>query len=384
MNWGLILGIGGLALMLLAVVAVGSWAFFGRGSDGEGGGGGDGGGNPPPRSVDLAYVPADCSLAVVIHPQRFLPSPLWDPLRKDDKLLDDLTKQYGIDPRKVDQVVLLLDPVAEEKLAHTTGYIIRPSEPADAKELLARVLPEAKTADFEGKTYHTLASKRFGGTLAGYAADERTLLLAPEPVLKKMLGDKSPKSPLRDRLALADLGHDLLAVYALDETDPPRLGKTTRQGLADLLKPYVKDAESLDPEKLPFQVRSATLTLDLSGDTFARLEVEVVDEKAAEQVEKSAKAAIDLARDKGRRKTWFKRVPKDLVGPLGAALDERCDDIIVRRDGARVSLSVKPPTNLGDLLVKAAPLLRDKKGEGEPRPGRRRDDDGRDSTTGPG
>ena len=70
--------------------------------------------------------------------------------------------------------------------------------------------PESKTTAIEVVYAHTIDEPMMPN--ARYLPDNKTMIVAREPLLKKMMDAKQAKSPLLDRLAAIEGKHDLMAV----------------------------------------------------------------------------------------------------------------------------------------------------------------------------
>ncbi|HEV3262379.1 MAG TPA: DUF4339 domain-containing protein, partial [Gemmataceae bacterium] len=96
------------------------------------------------------------------------------------------------------------------------GVILRFVEAVDGKQLLARNLKEVEEKTFTGKKYYrSTREKLAGAALAGYVADDRTVLWAPEPTLHKMLASSAAEGPLIERLRDVDPDDEATGVFVL-------------------------------------------------------------------------------------------------------------------------------------------------------------------------
>src|SRR5207244_13299305 len=59
---------------------------------------------PDGKGLDLSYIAADFNAAAVLHPRRILKSPLARAV--PDAILDEMVRESGIDPRKVEQAIV--------------------------------------------------------------------------------------------------------------------------------------------------------------------------------------------------------------------------------------------------------------------------------------
>ena len=70
---------------------------------------GGGGANKPSNGLDLSYITSDFIGAQIIHPKRFFDSPMLKDLPPPKALLATMIEQFGVDPRKLEQVIILID-----------------------------------------------------------------------------------------------------------------------------------------------------------------------------------------------------------------------------------------------------------------------------------
>jgi hypothetical protein len=218
--------------------------------------------------------------------------------------------------------------------------ILRFADPVDGKQLLGKVLKGLREAKHQDKVYYVGPDEEglLGQPMAGYVADDRTLLLAPEPVLQKMLSAAAEKSPLIDRLRQADANDDLTAIVALE---PNRkllnaLGGTTRA----LLPPPLAEAATL-PNRLVW----VTATAKLDGNPLAQVTFEADNEESAQAVEKLVQAGLVQARQvypEGRA-ALVAQLPPATVPALLGVMDQLYGGVHVTRAAARVSVTVDRP-----------------------------------------
>src|SRR5947199_83075 len=76
---------------------------------------------------------------------------------------------------------------AAEEPTPLPGAIIRFAEPTNGKQILTRLLKGLREERRDGKTYYRSSTGEaiLGLPLAGAVPDERTVLVAPEPILRK-------------------------------------------------------------------------------------------------------------------------------------------------------------------------------------------------------
>src|SRR5262249_8318371 len=144
----------------------------------------------------------------------------------------------GVDPRKIERAIVLIDPMPGGNVAFLPAFIVQFAEPVDGAALVAKALEGAEKTTFEGKEYYR-GKNRTAARLHDCAcvAGDRTILAGAEPTLQKMLIAKDAQSPLRDRLPQVDLKHDLVVAFVMDQAErKDKTLPTVRQALGEILK----------------------------------------------------------------------------------------------------------------------------------------------------
>jgi predicted Zn finger-like uncharacterized protein len=327
------------------------------------------GGEPTKPAFDARFVAPDFVAAVVVNGRQSLASPLLKSLLPDD-LLARLTVLTGIDPRKLERALVFAEPFPGGNVAFFPGFVFRFSEPVDGQAAMKGLLAEMEPATFQGKAYFTSKQDKMAGVpTAAHVADDRTVLLAPETTLKKMLqaGD-APKGPLVEQLNRTDLKADVVATLVVQPVRKEAVQIVKENKLAEGLPPSLAGAE-----KLPEKVRAVTLALSFDGDPLLKVTLEAEDDAAAAEVE----ALAGKARDELKllypemRKDLAAALPPDLAQPVASVADQLPDGLAVSRSGREVVLSLKAPRGLAELGPKLEPLARETFGGGgaPPKPG---------------
>jgi Leucine-rich repeat (LRR) protein len=318
-----------------------------------------GNGSSGKKTLDVAFVHRDFNGAVVLHPQRMLGTPLLKSVSQQDKLFEFPVKAFGVDPRKIEQVIFLVDPYGAGSAPVLGAGIFRFSEAVDGKKILKQVLLEGGEETLQGKTYYR--QKNVGQLvpevrLCGHVANDRTLVVAPELTLQKMLLAKEEKSPLIDALRAIDVENDVVGVFAMTEQ--------ARKLMGEQLKPLKgKDLAGMEEvTDLHDHLKSMTFALNLSGDTLLKVDLEGKDEKSATVLHGLAQKGHNFA------KLVYPEVRKRLqdpgsseqTQPVFAVLDEVFGNtgIKVDKDGLRTIVRVPTPKGLAELPRKLEPLLK--------------------------
>jgi len=306
--------------------------------------------NAAPRPLTdaaLKLVAPEFAAALVLHPSRLAKSPLLADLPQD-KLLAGPIQFVGCDPRQVEQLVLLIEPLPGGNVAFFPAAILRFPGKVDGKPLLGKMLQHTEEADFEGKKY--LQSKKHQMArvpICGYVIDDSTLAIAPEPTLKLMLAPNKLARPLADRLTKTKLDHDLVVVAVA----PPLrkklelLKQNAPKGKDDNLNQIAPFVEGLE---------SATLTLDLSGADFLRVSMDAKDAAAVGTLYDQMKQGLDQGKQAyaAQRKDLQAALPPMLSAAAVQVLDQLMDSAALNKKGTQILFELKRPKGMEELFKK--------------------------------
>jgi hypothetical protein len=299
---------------------------------------------PAGGPVEAKYVTPTFVAAVVFEPARL------DKAAKDAglpaaevwKVIEGFS---GTEVKQFERVTFLVEPFPGGNVAFMPAFVLRYPAGTDARKQLAPLLggdvTEAKVGDiaYVRSTKYKLAKVE----MAGYAIDDRTLLVAAWPTLEPMLkpgGEKDKDRALAAELAKADLAHDAVVIF----TPAPALKR-----IAELEK------ESGKPTDMPYykEVKAAlertaaiTITLDLGKETLIRAEFRCDNAAGAGVVHDTLKDLL------GKAKEAYPAVRKDLekqfdfAKPLLLILDETVNNHKLTKDGNTVVLTVARPKEL--------------------------------------
>jgi hypothetical protein len=316
------------------------------------------------KQLDLTYVAADFDAAVIVHPARLLERPFVAKIL-EDKQIAGFFKAVDVDPRKIERVIVLLDPFPAGNVSVLPGFIAQFTEPVDGAALISRVLEGAEKKTFEGKEYYwgknqTAANKH----VCACVADDRTILAGLEPTLQKMLIAKDAESPFKKRLPKVDLNHDLVGAFVMDQAErKDKSMPTVRQALGEILK---QNKDTIPPnfegaDKLGEQLAAVTLALDFGGDNLLSIDLEAVDEKAADSLNGLAKNGFDTLKFivPSAKKELIKDKSPDDAAQLSALIDDLVNGFTIQREGLHVQLAIKMPKQFPDLAEKYGLKLKD-------------------------
>lgn len=210
-----------------------------------------------------------------------------------------------------------------------------------------------KNKTYLGKNYVCVSgSEIFGIAQALCRADERTLLIAPETTLRKMLaaGGKA-SSPLIERLDRLDLACDMNLVVV----------PGPYQAYFDAVSKVSHEAPEI-PGMAPSLIKvvallarapSAAVHLNFDRDPFVKVALETVDESTAADLDKELKATIDFYKDlyPKMKGAFLEGAPPEME----KALDALVADIESGHQDNEVTLTVKRPPGMKELVTTLIP-----------------------------
>lgn len=155
--------------------------------------------------LDTTYVPGNAALLLIVRPAQFMAAPISQLLP-----LEAVTaagrQSFGVDAAEIDEVIIFAD--VSNPLAPAGGAIVKFKNPFRASTLSPQVRPMVQLSEFNGKKYWQSSVPMLPSF---YGPNNKTLLVAPDPVLRKMVETSAqPKNgPLLDRIREVPAGSDL-------------------------------------------------------------------------------------------------------------------------------------------------------------------------------
>lgn len=284
--------------------------------------------------LELGYVPPDAALGVVAQPRRVLTAPDMEMLPIE--VITAAGKQHlGFDPAEVEQVVLVaLAPVLG--MPPQVGVAIRFANPVCQDGVLPMLAQVTVPADLDGKPYRRGANPMMPSI---FQPDGRTLLVAHDELLRKMLANhaKPAPGPVSRLLGKMEGPPDVAAVLYFDP-------------IRDLVSMAVRQAPLPPPlagvEKIPELVSSVEAQATFLGENAMSLTVRARDEAAAKELE----ATIDRLMAEARR-----AIDAEMAKEAARSDDpvQRAANQYSRRLADRMLTSVRPQRT-GDSLTLAA------------------------------
>jgi len=302
---------------------------------------------------DLTYVVPEFFMALIVHPQRITQAPVLADLPQDD-FLRPLLEAADYDPRKVHRLMFLYTPRVfyAPGLGDRRALVIRSAVPLYVKGRVEGLWEEVNEVVVAGKPCWATPLPD-GRVLAAHFADDQNTVLAPTGLMEKVLKPGRKKGLLADRLDGMRLG-DVTVVAVLD---PIRDELKGMLGFADrdpsVPPPVLQMIRALD------DLSAAVLTVDLRGNTLARIDLYAKDATGAGRLAVAAEQNVALAKQMftQNRQRLSEQMPPKLAGSILGLAEQTLEGISVRRDAERVTLSVIRPDGLDEAVKTLAPVL---------------------------
>jgi len=314
----------------------------------------------PAEGGALSYIPSDAAAAAVINFKQIMEAKLLQPLLQDPAVADQL-KQLPIDFGKVEQIVAAAGPRSGERRPGDPPLsplaVIRFTEPTDGKGVVERFAPRGRAKlderSYQGTTYYMAGDNTFF-----FQPDQQTLVLAEqEESLKGVMAGRS-KSPIVEKLQAAGTGDDLVAVFLVE---PLRglIGDAKRQFQGKTMPGLDKLASVLD------QLKSATLTVNLSSTTLAKLALECTSAESGQKVNDTLKKGLDVAKPGLGVLIMMAKAQEDIPPAAKEGLDVLGRLLLglqVTQSGDQVVVTAQKPEGLDKLVASLPAALHEAEG----------------------
>jgi len=314
---------------------------------------------PRAAAPDTRLVSSDFGAAMVSRPKQIAETPLAAPVLRARAFQRQLAqvKEFGIDPLGIKELTVLLPrPGSSDDNATAIALVVRMAEPVDGKALTTRIrniifVPPEQADDplleveHAGKTYYKMTKDNPG---AVFQADDRTLLVAVEPLTRHLIGGKAKPGKLAKQLAGAGPGADVVVSILFDSLP----GDMVNEMVADIEQRGIEPLRQY--AKMLKQVDGATASLSLDDDPMLKLVVTGKDEATAAALLSQATEAIAAWKVfLAKAKKGILDENRPLAAPVNKLVEEMLADYSLKRRGRRVELTVKRP----DSLAKVVPVL---------------------------
>jgi prepilin-type processing-associated H-X9-DG protein len=283
--------------------------------------------------LDLGYVTPETVAAVVAFPRRVMTAPEMEML-PIEVISAAGKKELGIDPVAIEQAILIAEP--PQGGPPGAAIVLHMASPLDPGKILMPLQPRTVEAQLDGKTY------RKGRTPMDpsiFLADDRTLIVGTDGLLRKMLANRAnPKEGAMSRmLGRVAQPPDFLAVVLIEPLRP-----LIAMPLAQVPIP----PPLAGVEKVPELVKYVAAKADLHGVMKMSLTVRAEDEAAAKQLEGLVDRLLKLARESMLAEVSKQAASSDPVDQAAAKYAQRVSGRMFEflrpvRKGDSLSLSTK-------------------------------------------
>ena len=307
----------------------------------------------PAEGAGGSFIPADAAAAAVFHVKNILESKLVGPGFRDPAVAEEI-KQLPFDLRKIEQVTMIAVPRKDKakpwQTPFSTVMVIRWTEPTDAKECFSKAAlfgpPKFEERTHEGKTYYV-----WGRGLFFSQPDAKTVLLAEEEdTLRQSISGGAANGAVAEKLQAAGSDADVVAVVLLE---PLRdLIEMARKGIPPRAAASVPMFNEL--AALPDQLKSITLTINLSSDTLAKLALECMSTESGQKVSDTLKKALEAAKPRAGMAVAAAKASPDAPAAAKDAMDvalRLLAGIEVAQAGDQVVVTVAKPQGLERLAA---------------------------------
>ena len=162
------------------------------------------------------------------------------------------------------------------------------TERVDDLAILDKRFHQMDRLQYSGKTYYRSKTETEDGQpLAGQLDGNRTILVGPESMLKKMLAAKSDPTPLGVKLREFGLDHDLFGVF---------LAEPIRSMLKEFVQSPLAQKQFPTAKTLDADLNALRVTANLDGEKLLRIILEGKNDAAAKNLEDFAEAVINVGK----------------------------------------------------------------------------------------
>lgn len=238
-----------------------------------------------PASDLVKYVTPDAVVGAIAQPRRVLTGPEME-LLPTEVITAAGEKELGFDPMQLEQVLAVIEPPGLAGPPQA-GVVLRFAEKAPAEAVATKLGPRTTEGTLNGKTYR---QGRGLDVPSIFAADEKTLVIAHDGLLRRMVSqDPARQGTVGKLLAGEGTSSDLTAAFAME----PVRGLLAAQLEQAPLPPPLAGLK-----KTPELVESAEVgvNLGLMQGTSIALKVHAKDEAAAKELEQLIQNGLDMAK----------------------------------------------------------------------------------------
>jgi len=306
-----------------------------------------------PKPLDLSFIPADAVFAMVLDPFQLTESPQF-PAITTTGLKELISNDLGVDMNATEQVVVI-GGVGKKLGEFFVGTILRYKQPFDQQQFLNQRASEWEEASEGERKYNR---PRDTGAASVFFADNKTVVVAEEATLKKMLAAKpDAESKLLSSLRKADDSAAALAILDMAAVRP--------QVMAFLLfskLPPPFDAPPFDGVKeVPKNVDEAVVKFVVIPTTGLTAVLHAKDQEAAVATDALIGNLLekvgDLVNDMTEVSEDADRSTAQAAAGMQALFGTLQTEIKHKHEGSDVNISFEGLTLQNQLIMLASPVL---------------------------
>jgi hypothetical protein len=303
--------------------------------------------------LDLTFITPDMFAAIILHPQRMAQSPIVAKLVADAPGGDPFAQAEqatGIDPKSMTRMMIVVPAPSANPQDMMPGVVMRFDAPVDAQKIAAMASKEFTEKTEAGKKYFAANSPENPSV---FAANPKTIILASEPLLLKMISATGAKSDLTARLAKADMNNDFIAVAAIEKD------REAIKGLAASapVPPGQDPAAAQQAISMLDKIKAATIGFSLSGDTLLSFSVEGNDPATTAELSQQATQMVEAAKAMYPLMTGQFQQGDPSMQQLVAIGGDAVKGLSATTKGSEITVALKRPKDFDQLPDLAKPLI---------------------------
>lgn len=312
--------------------------------------------NDPALVASLDWIGEEAVATHILHPQRILKSPLWAQ-KSPDLLVQQIADSTGLDYRQIVQIITVV-PGAGSPRQFTLPRIIRFKDPVFGPQWMAKSLRYTKPKNHERGDYYLSPNDPVGG----WQADERTVVLATQDQLLKLMAGRPAKSPLADYLRKADLDKDCIVAFV-----PDAATRASTRELLGKLQEMPAERRMIPDQLVPTATNltdglaSVRFSVDLSREPFIEYVAEATSPAAAKDLEVFATQMRPqlLAMFRKSPESFLQQVPAAFGAAAANAAEQALANLRIEPRGNGLVATAAMPRSLADEVPQALATVRD-------------------------
>jgi hypothetical protein len=295
------------------------------------------------------FIPPEAIGVVVVNPKGAMEGPGTE-LYPREVITAAGIQNLGIDPLQVEQLVAFIEAPTQEG-PPAFGLLLRMSAAQDPQKIFPELMRGTLLADMGGRKFYRAAQPTLPSVML---PNDRTIVIAPEPTLTKMINNKVADSPLLKLLRAAPADRQLTAIVVLDP-------------IRNMIRGQLSQAPPLPPpfeglKQLPDQLTSIELRMNVTIGLDAELILRAPNAGAAKQVQDQLTGLLNIGKQIALAQVAQQAGSQDPVEQAMARYAQRLADHFAtllrpKLDGDRVTVALKGDTNVATSGVLVALLL---------------------------